>query len=139
MKYPYSKSSKAKMQTIDERLNSLLNIAANVWDITVISGRRGKTEQNKLFKDGKSKLEYPDSKHNTNPLSMAVDIAPYMNGRMLNGDEKSDIDTMTMFAGFFIGLAALGGIELRWGGDFNMDRDLSNDNWDDLFHYELVE
>ena len=37
---------------------------------------RTKTEQDELFAKGKTKLKYPESKHNRDP-SLAIDIAPY--------------------------------------------------------------
>lgn len=49
--------------------------AIKTIDFTVIYGHRGEEDQNRAFKEGKSKLRWPQSKHNSMP-SMAVDIAP---------------------------------------------------------------
>ncbi len=45
-------------------------------DVIVLCGHRGQEEQNAAYHDGKSKLKYPHSKHNSTP-SHAVDLAPY--------------------------------------------------------------
>ncbi len=45
-------------------------------DISVYEGHRGRTKQNKAFKEKKSGLQWPNSKHNSTP-SMACDCAPY--------------------------------------------------------------
>jgi peptidoglycan L-alanyl-D-glutamate endopeptidase CwlK len=42
----------------------------------VLCGHRGQEAQDTAFKQGASKLKWPNSKHNKTP-SLAVDIAPY--------------------------------------------------------------
>lgn len=49
---------------------------SGVFDLTVICGFRGEHDQNVAFAEGKSKLQWPKSKHNHLP-SLAVDMAPY--------------------------------------------------------------
>jgi hypothetical protein len=46
------------------------------YDITVVTGHRGEAAQNLAFERGHSKLQWPDSAHNTLPAK-AVDLAPY--------------------------------------------------------------
>ena len=72
----FSKKSKAKLNTCDKRLIELFNKVVKKFDCTIIEGHRSKDRQNKLFDEGKSKLQYPNGKHNATP-SMAVDVAPY--------------------------------------------------------------
>lgn len=45
-------------------------------DVAVICGHRGEREQESAFISGKSKLQWPRSKHNKIP-SEAVDLCPY--------------------------------------------------------------
>lgn len=77
--------SKQRLATCDVRLQQFVTALAadvdaglvpGVSDITVLCGYRGEAAQNKAFREGKSKLLYPHSKHNRTP-SRAVDIAPY--------------------------------------------------------------
>ena len=109
-------------------------ILAEVADISLTSGHRGKEEQNGLFRDGKSTLEYPQSKHNRYP-SIAVDFQPYPR-------PKRDVKlwaALAYVAGQAIAIGKEEGIEIRWGGDWNRNGDLTDNNFDDLFHLEIVE
>jgi len=68
---------------------------------------------------------------------MATDAAPWF-------QEEPNIrwyDTKSFyhFAGFVLGIAAVMGIELRWGGDWDMDDDLHDQTFNDLVHFELKE
>jgi hypothetical protein len=44
---------------------------------------------------------------------------------------------MTYFAGYVKGIAMMLGIPIRWGGDWNSNNDLKDNNFDDLPHFEL--
>jgi peptidoglycan L-alanyl-D-glutamate endopeptidase CwlK len=107
-------------------------------DCTIICGTRGKAEQNKYFEEGKSKLKWPNSKHNRNP-SLAVDVAPF-----LHGSVSWKRDQLLYFAGYVQSradqLRRIGVIshEIRLGADFNMDGDVTNDNFKDEVHFELI-
>ncbi len=80
MKYKFSRESLTKICSCAGELQSLLHYAIShkdcPFDFTVLCGFRGEKEQNKAYEDGKSKLKYPKSKHNSIP-ALAVDIAPY--------------------------------------------------------------
>ena len=71
----FGRLSTQRLSTCDERLQDICNEAIKVYDFSVLCGHRDEIEQKKLFREGKSKLEYPHSKHNSIP-SLAVDIAP---------------------------------------------------------------
>lgn len=72
----FSAASAKKLGTCAQSLQLLCNEVLQELDITVICGTRGEAEQQEAFKTGKSKLQFPNSKHNSLP-SQAVDIAPY--------------------------------------------------------------
>ena len=72
----FGKTSKKRLATCHEDLQRLFNEVIKRVDCTVLCGHRGELEQNQAFKDGKSKVKYPDSKHNTFP-SLAVDVGPW--------------------------------------------------------------
>ena len=99
------------------------------FDCTVIQGHRGKEEQNKYFDEGKSKVKYPNGRHNANP-SNAVDVVPYP-------IDWKDTDRMYYFAGFVKGIAYKMGIPIRWGGDWNDNTEVKDTNFKDLPHFEL--
>ena len=56
-------------------LRRLFTEVAKETPIEIICGHRGKYEQDKAFKEGKSKLPFPKSKHNSYP-SKALDVCP---------------------------------------------------------------
>jgi len=127
----FSKKSKAKLNTCDKRLIELFNKVVKKFDCTIIEGHRSKDRQNKLFDEGKSKLQYPNGKHNATP-SMAVDVAPYP-------IDWNDRERFTYFAGYVIGIAYQMGLKIRWGGDWDMDTQVKDNNFDDLPHFEIKE
>lgn len=127
----FSKKSLEELSSCDERLQKIFNEVVKYYDCTIICGYRDKEAQDKAFHDGKSKLVYPKSKHNMRP-SLAVDVVPFP----INWSDKS---RFFHFAGFVLGVACYLNIPLRWGGDFNNDKNFSNDTFIDMPHFELIE
>ena len=72
-------------------------------------------------------------KHNKLP-SLAVDFLPYPKPER---NEKLWA-ALAYVAGRIIEMAKQDGVEIRWGGDWNRNGDLTDQNFDDLFHLELV-
>jgi peptidoglycan L-alanyl-D-glutamate endopeptidase CwlK len=60
-------------------MNEALADPACPSDMTILEGHRGEARQNQMVAEGKSQLRWPKSRHNSFP-SMAVDVAPYVNG-----------------------------------------------------------
>ena len=130
----FSIRSKERLATCDKRLQTLFNIVVIRFDCTILEGRRGKVKQDEMFSTGKSQLEYPDSKHNAEApeLSKAIDVAPYP-------IDWNDREQFTLFAGYVIAKAEDLGIPIRWGGDWNGNLQVKDNNFDDLPHFELVD
>lgn len=133
----FSSSSRARLDTCDARIQRLFNAVIIGYDCTVIEGHRPKHKQDQYYADGKSKLEWPNSKHNSSP-SKAVDVAPYLSGRGIPwpGTQK-DYWQFVHFAGYVLGIANELDISIRWGGDWDRDFDMSDQRFDDLVHFEL--
>jgi len=125
----FGKRSRGNLDTCHEDLQELFNQVIKYFDCTVIQGHRGKEEQNKYFKEGTSKLKYPNGRHNASP-SNAVDVVPYP-------IDWEDTDRMYYFAGFVKGFAVRLGIPIRWGGDWNDNTEVKDTNFKDLPHFEL--
>ena len=125
----FGRASKKRLKTCDEDLVFLFEEVVKYFDCTVLEGHRGKKLQNKYFKEGKSKLQFPDGNHNKIP-SFAIDVVP-------SPIDWDDRERMTYFAGFVKGIAIMLGIPIRWGGDWNGNNDLKDNNFDDLPHFEL--
>jgi len=107
----FSDISRKRLETCDERLQKICLIAINTYDITVVSGFRGKEEQNICYAEGSSNLKFPLSYHNKYP-SLAVDLAPWKNG----GIDWEDEEEFIYLGGLIMGIATGLGIELTWGG-----------------------
>lgn len=131
----FSKRSAAKLATCDPQLQKLFERVLQIHDCTIVEGRRDKETQNEYFRTGKSKLKWPNSKHNcTAPvLSKAVDVAPYKDG----GIPWDDVESFRYFAGIVIGVAAMMDIKIRWGGDWDGDNSFKDQTFHDLPHFEL--
>ena len=127
----FGRKSRKRLNTCDEDLIFLFEEVVKYFDCSVLEGHRGKRLQNKYFKEGKSKLKFPEGNHNKKP-SKAVDVVPYP-------IDFNDRERMTYFAGFVKGMAAVLGIPIRWGGDWNSNTEVKDNNFDDLPHFELRE
>jgi len=110
-------------------MNFILN---EVADVSLISGHRGELEQNELVDLGRSQVRYPNSKHNAYP-SRAVDFTPYPY-------PTTDLDLyagLAYVAGAAKVFASSHGFNIRWGGDWNENGSVVDNNFDDLFHLEI--
>ena len=128
--YRYGKTSEEKISQLHPGLQKVLRIAINFMDLTVLEGQRDEKTQTKYFNEGRSKVEYPNSKHNLNP-SEAVDVVPYP-------VDWEDRERFHYMAGLIIGIGHGLGINIRWGGDWNRNGVFSDQKFDDLPHLELV-
>ncbi len=129
----FGKQSKANLDQCHGLLKAVANRAIQTVDFSVIKGHRDEEEQNELFTLGLSKLEYPDSKHNKE-ISEALDLQPYP----LTATHKDRIKQFYFIAGAMMMAAHELGVVLRWGGDWDMDGDLTDQLFNDLYHFELV-
>lgn len=101
--------SKEALETLDPELRDVLEEAIEDYDFSIIWGHRGEEDQNHAFATGKSKLQWPQSKHNRFP-SMAVDIVPYPELYEASYEKFFEMATYVLAA------ASRLGIPLRWGG-----------------------
>ena len=125
----FGKRSKERLATCDERLQEVFNEVIQFVDCSVLEGHRGQERQDQLYIDGKTKVKYPNGRHNSKP-SNAVDCTPYP-------IDWADRERQTLFAGFVLGLARSKGIKLRWGGDWDMDFQVMDNRFDDFPHFEV--
>lgn len=127
----YSDRSTNNLAECDNRLNVLFNAVLKEFDHTVYEGHRPEVEQDVAFRTGKSKVQWPNSKHNSLP-SKAVDVAPYP-------IDFDDTNRMYYFAGFVKAKAIELGIPIRWGGDWDGDTEVNDQTFMDLVHFEIDE
>jgi len=130
----FGRRSKKNLSTAHFDLQLLFTRVVKYFDCSVLCGFRDKESQNEAFHSGRSKVLWPNSKHNSKP-SYAIDVAPYYTGEGVPWDNR---ERFIIFAGFVLGLAASMDIELRWGGDWDSDRKLNDQSFFDGVHFELV-
>jgi peptidoglycan L-alanyl-D-glutamate endopeptidase CwlK len=131
----FGKKSLDNLKTCDKRIQEVCFEVITIFDFTVLCGHRGKEEQDLAFKEKRSKLEFPQSKHNKLP-SIAVDIAPWF--KVKPHIRWDDIRSFDFLAGHIIGVGLSKGIKIKWGGCWRMDNDLKNNSFNDLPHFELI-
>ena len=119
-------------------------ILTTIADISLIAGGRDEETQNRFFDEGTTKVRWPHSKHNKLPLSYAVDFQPYPMPHVNATDPKIKAKaqkklwaSLAYVAGAARVFAYANGFRLRWGGDWDMDGNLTDQTFDDLFHLEL--
>ena len=132
----YSKRSKERLSTCDQRLQDLFNEVIKHVDCSILEGHRSKERQNKLYDEKRTKLRYPHGRHNSNP-SKAVDVTPYP-------VDYKDRERQTLFAGFVIGIGRSMGYNIRWGGNWDMYEEngrweVEDNRFDDFPHFEIRE
>lgn len=117
----FSKKSLMRLITCHQDLQTLFNEVIKIYDCTILCGHRNKEDQEKAVREGKSKLHYPNSKHNTSP-SLAADVAPYP-------IDWDDVGRFKEFASHVKSvrdqLLADGKIDsnIEWGGDWKTFKD----------------
>ena len=128
----FGQTSKENLSTCHEDLQRLFNEVIKHWDCSVTEGYRNEKRQNKAYRGGKSKVKYPNGKHNRVP-SDAVDVVPYIPGKGIVWEERECLS----FGGFVVGVSTQLGIRIRWGGDWDGDRDVNDQSFNDLVHFEI--
>mgnify|MGYP001265996655 CR=1 FL=1 len=121
--------SEKRLATCHEDLQRLVREVARHMRIRVTAGYRSPEEQERLWRLGRSKARPGQSKHNRLP-SEAVDIVPLP-------VDWDDIARWHYFGGFVMGVAAVLGIQVRWGGDWNRNDDPGDERFFDGPHFEL--
>ncbi len=127
----FSEKSKSIIHTCDRRWDLILNDVIQIYDLTVIEGWRSDESQDELFRQGKSKLQAGESKHNQDP-SLAVDVCPYP----IDWDDRR---RFFLLAGMIFMAAKARNIEVRWGGDWDGDWIHTDQSFHDLPHFEILE
>ena len=132
--------SRANLAECHPQLQRLFAEVIKHWDCTVLDGKRTLAEQRANLAAGVSKTLA--SKHLPQPdgYSHAADVAPYPvqwndpSAKVRAAYERECL----FFGGFVLGVAAQLGIRVRYGGDWDSDRDLEDQTFNDLVHVELL-
>ena len=137
----YSTASQAQLATCDPRLQQVFNEVIKDFDVTILEGHRGEEAQERAYAKGLSQVHWPKGKHNSIP-SKAVDVAPYpvdWGDPTDRNKAEAARQRFCYLAGWVMATAKRLGIPLRWGGDWDSDRDTRDEKFRDLGHFEITE
>lgn len=135
--YPYGSGSLRQLNTCHSDLQRIFLELSHERDTTIIEGTRSIARQQELFDKGASKVLPGKSKHNRLP-SDAVDAAPVEGPRAWARGKDISRKEYIVFAEQVMAIAKRLEIEIRWGGDWDMDGDYNDQSFNDLVHFERV-
>ena len=133
-----SSRSKRVLSELSPGLVAVNESAIKHIDYSLICGARTTSEQQKLFADGKSKLDgiIKISKHQIYPGRLKAKAQDFIPAPFTTWDDRP---LFTAYAYFIIGIGYEKGIELRWGGDWDGDFRWTDQTFHDLPHLEEVD
>ena len=132
----FSRRSLEKLESCEDAIQRLFSEFIKEFDCTILCGHRTASEQARVFTEGHSKCEWPDSKHNSFP-SPAVDVAPYYIEKPHIRWDRPALYRWYYFGGRVVELARSMNIPIRWGGDWDRDTYVRDQRFNDLPHFEL--
>ena len=127
----FSSASRERLNTCHPDLQRLFNTVVENYDCTIMEGVRSLETQKEYLRTGKTRTLNSKHLRASDGYSHAVDVAPYP----IDWDDR---DRFYHFAGYVLGVADILGIEIRWGGDWDSDKELHDQTFYDLPHFELV-
>lgn len=120
--------------TLNLRRVATRSLDYGIIDFLIDCSYRDPAEQDRLFKLRKSKVVWPNSKHNKLPAK-AMDCVPYVAG-------KASWNKLhcCVLAGIILAAGKEEGVTLRWGGNWDMDSEpITDQDFQDLAHFEEVD
>lgn len=132
----FGSESLKQLKTCHPELQVLFHEVIKHFDCKILEGFRNEQAQEEAFKKGNSKLHWPHGKHNRSP-SIAVDVTPVP-------VQWNNFSRFYWFAGYVLGTAQQlkeRGImkhDVRYGGDWDSDKEIADNKFADLVHFELV-
>lgn len=145
----YGAASSTHLATCTRNIKLVFTEVIKRFDNTIREGIRSLTRQAQLVSEGASKTM--NSKHLPSPLngkSRALDTYPYpvtipklviVDGMVTEANARKyakDLARYYYFGGYVLGTADAMGIPIRWGGDWDSDREVNDQKFDDLIHFE---
>ncbi len=138
----FGRRSRTQRDTCRSEIIETLDIVVIEYDIKVLEGVRSWDRQEHLFEEGRTKKGPGESKHNPPKLpdgtedkdwkSDAVDVVPYP-------IDWNDARRFIYMAGMIIGVGRTLGHNFRWGGNWDQDQIIIDDQkFNDLVHFEYM-
>lgn len=125
----FSKRSLKARAELHPILQQIVDEAIKTEDFVILDAQRGRAEQERAFKAGNSKARFSQSAHNYIP-AVALDLVPYP-------IDFNNIAGFKRIAKLITKIAKEKKLPVRWGGDWDMDGDWSDEKFLDWGHFEL--
>jgi len=151
----YGATSERHLAGVAAALVRVMRAVVARFDNSIWDGARTVAEQAENVRRGVSQTM--DSKHVVGPglrdLADAVDAYPFpvrlpqappallalsSTDRAAIAAYTKDLARFYYFGGYVLGTADQLGVPLRWGGDWNGNREVNDQKFDDLPHFELL-
>lgn len=132
----FGATSSRRLATAHPVLQMLFKRVVCFRDCSITEGHRDQIKQDYYHRIGTSKVNWPNSLHNTEP-SLAVDCVPWPEKW---SDEKAFHELYAIITKEWHIMEVSGLTEnfmLRWGGDWDSDGDFTDQTFNDLPHWEL--
>ena len=120
--YKFSERSRSNLSECHSDLQALAMFAIKFVDFTIIEGHRDKVAQDNAFKEGYSKVRYPNSKHNRQP-SDAFDFIPHPFNGWHDKEGFAKVGNMMMGIGAMLKWYGLIESEFEYGGNWTRFKD----------------
>lgn len=146
MSYSFGAGSEAKLVGLHPDLVKVLRKAISISDIdfTIIEGVRSATRQAALYAQGRTKpgpivtwVKTSNHQVKEDGYGYAVDIYPYPVSLVLQHKPKEYEPLFDEIAKVMFAAAALVGVTIRWGADWDMDNMPRERGETDNPHFEL--
>lgn len=121
--------SEARLVHAHPDLAQLFRVVATIWDVNILESIRSPERQRELFAAGKSKTLQSKHLRQSDGYAWAVDAAP-------DPVDWRDTGRFYYFGGYVRCIALGTGLQLRWGGDWNSDWQITDQDFNDLVHFE---
>lgn len=142
-KYRFGRRSRKNLDEAHKDFTILFEEVLKERDCSIIEGERSEDEQNALYHAQKSRLRYPNSKHNKRPGQEkvdAVDVIPWP----FKESDWTNVKLLYHFVGYVKGIADQlyrdGKItaKIRCGADWNQNFIFDDQSFIDLPHFERL-
>lgn len=136
MNFSLSDRSLQRISGVNPKLINLALLAIKRtpidFGIAYLGGLRTEAEQNQLFKEGYSKCDGYEkiSKHQ---MGNAIDVNVFVGSKLVDNKEM-----LCVVAGVFFACASELNINIRWGLDWNKNGDIRDNQFNDIYHFELI-
>jgi peptidoglycan L-alanyl-D-glutamate endopeptidase CwlK len=137
MSFTLSERSLTRAVGVNPKLIDLILLAIRRtpidFGVAYMGGKRTAEEQNQLFKEGYSQCDGYEklSKHQS---GNAIDLNVFVNSVSVENKEM-----LCVIAGVMFSCASELNINLRWGLDWNMNGDIRDNKFNDMYHFEIKE